>query len=234
LTFPSLDAGGNAEKLGAKEASCNASQSESELYFLGSQTGIEAPPIAHINYISASVNGSHAAPRVASPRTPTYAVLLGGFVSVIFNIIIYFTVGDDVTAADDLLRISVWVSCLCYALQMISYIKIRYSMPTLPRPAKSPLGIPGAIMTLMLASIFGIIAPFSLPSEAYKKSLVLILVFLLAFYLYYNMYVRRRLVKSPEKLFLQYVLKQTSFDLERIHLRRQYIYKYAVICFSLH
>jgi hypothetical protein len=71
-------------------------------------------------------------------------------------------INGESEASDELLRISVWISYMCYSLQMLAYCKVRYSMKTLPGPSPFPLGIPGAVMTLMISFLLGVVGPFAL------------------------------------------------------------------------
>jgi amino acid transporter len=165
---------------------------------------------------------SHDVKPSTNPRTPIFSVIFAAVVSFVFNIVVNYTVSGDDDAMDDLLRMSVWISCVCYALQMLAYLKIRYSMPTLPRTAKSPFGIIGAGLCLILTLTFGIIAPFATTSAAYIKSCVVLGIFTGSFLMYYYLYAKPRLTKSPEQMFIQYVFiltsKSHSFALQKKNL----------------
>jgi amino acid transporter len=157
--------------------------------------------------VPATTNSTEAGKQaLIKPRTPIYAVIFACFVAFLLNVVVYYAVNGDDSSSDDLLRMSAWISCVCYSLQMISYCKLRYSMKTLPRPSPSPLGVAGAAMALFVSLVFGILAPFALPSQAYWKSTLVLGMFSVVFLLYFFLYAKPRLTKSPEQLFIQCVV----------------------------
>ena len=52
-----------------------------------------------------------------------------------------------------LLNMAVAGAMLSYLLQAVSFIVLRMRRPRLARPYRSPLGIPGAIVTLVIATV---------------------------------------------------------------------------------
>jgi ethanolamine permease len=80
---------------------------------------------------------------------------------------------------------------------MVSFIKLRISRPDMPRPYKSPLGIPGAVVGAGLA-IVALGACFANPD--FRPAVWATAVFLIAAIVYFLAYSRTRLVaQAPEE-----------------------------------
>ncbi len=134
---------------------------------------------------------------VTSARhTPTRALVLGGVIGLGLALLIdLLGSGSSVGAA--LLTMSVFGAVISYGLVMASYIKLAISQPDLPRPYKSPLGIPGAVVGTLLAllSLFATMA-----IEANRPGVIGTALFILAMAAYYFFYSRRKLVaQAPEE-----------------------------------
>ncbi|MCK6624954.1 MAG: ethanolamine permease [Anaerolineae bacterium] len=130
-----------------------------------------------------------------STHTPQVALILGGVVGFLCALIIDLTGSAGVGAA--LLNMAVFGAVISYALVMISYIKLKVDRPDLPRPYKSPLGIPGAVVGAVLAFI-ALLACFSI--EAYRPGVWGTAIFLVICIVYYFAYSSKHLVaQAPEE-----------------------------------
>ena len=99
--------------------------------------------------------------------------------------------------AGTLLYMAVFGAVISYGMVMISYIKLRISQPDLPRPYRSPLGIPGAALGAAL-SLLALVACFFQPD--YRPAVVAVSLFLLVSILYFFFYSRHHLVaQAPEE-----------------------------------
>lgn len=132
------------------------------------------------------VNGWH---------TPQTALILGALVGFGCAALIHVFEGRAVGAA--LLNMAVFGAVISYTLVMTSYIALRVKRPDMPRPYKSPLGIAGAAVGVVL-SLVALLACFA--DKDYLPSVVGTAVFMLACLSYYFAYSRGRLVaKAPEE-----------------------------------
>jgi ethanolamine permease len=99
--------------------------------------------------------------------------------------------------AGTLLYMAVFGAVISYCMVMISYIKLKITQPDLPRPYRSPLGIPGAALGATL-SLLALVACFFTP--AYRPAVVGVSLFLLVSMLYFFLYSRHHLVaQAPEE-----------------------------------
>jgi ethanolamine permease len=92
---------------------------------------------------------------------------------------------------------AVFGAVISYACVMASFIKLRISKPHLARPYRSPLGIPGAIVGLLL-SLVALIATLS--DQSLLPAVVGVIVFLILGMIYFFCYSRHHLVaQAPEE-----------------------------------
>jgi len=86
-------------------------------------------------------------------HTPAVALTLGGVIGLLCAFLVDLTDGEKGAVLPTLVSMTVFAAVISYILVMSSYIKLKWSRPDLPRPYKSPLGIPGAIVGVVLALI---------------------------------------------------------------------------------
>ncbi|MGA7935154.1 MAG: amino acid permease [Kovacikia sp.] len=126
--------------------------------------------------------------------TPYRALLVGTVIG--FGCILLTNIGSTELSAV-ILNMAVFAALLTYILVMFSYIKLKITNPDLPRPYKSPLGIPGAIIAAVLA-ILALIACLSTPT--YRFGFWGILVALVVAMVYFFLVSRNQLVaQAPEE-----------------------------------
>ncbi len=129
-------------------------------------------------------------------KTPHNALILGAVVGFVLAVILN-SVGGTSTVGAALLTMAVFGAVISYAAVMISYIKLKSSRPDLPRPYKSPLGVPGAAVGAVLA-IIALVACFAEPT--YQPGVLGVAAFLAVCILYFAVYSRVRLVaQAPEE-----------------------------------
>ncbi len=128
-------------------------------------------------------------------QSPQTALVLGAVIGLACATLIHLFEERTVGAA--LLNMAVFGAVISYALVMLSYIVLRIKRPDLPRPYRSPLGIPGAVLGGLL-SLVALGACFSV--KEYIPGVIGTAVFLLACLVFYFFYSRRRLVaQAPEE-----------------------------------
>ena len=138
-------------------------------------------------------------PRWISPvnrwQCPQRALILGALIGLACAAVIEFNGEGTVGAA--LLNMAVFGAVISYALVMVSYVVLRINRPDLPRPYRSPLGIPGAVVGGIL-SLIALVACFS--NRDYLPGVIGTSIFLVICLVYYALYSRSRLVaQAPEE-----------------------------------
>lgn len=129
-------------------------------------------------------------------HTPAIALVLGAGVGLCCALVLHLTGGGGHVGAA-LLNMAVFGAVLSYVMVMLSYIKLRIARPDLPRPYRSPLGIPGAVVGLAL-SLLALAATLTI--DDYRPAVVGVGVFLLVGIAYFVFYSRHRLVaQAPEE-----------------------------------
>lgn len=127
-------------------------------------------------------------------HTPALALILGGVIGLACATAIQFA-GKEVGAA--LLNMAVFAAVISYFLNMISYIQLKIKRPDLPRPYRSPLGIPGAVVGAIL-SLVALFACFADPG--FRPGVWGVALFVGVMVVYFFLYSRYRLVsRAPEE-----------------------------------
>ena len=131
-------------------------------------------------------------------QTPHVALLVGAALgyAVAFGI---HSLGQEHPVGAVLLNMAVFGAVISYMLQMLSFILLRLRMPDIERPYRSPFGIAGAVIALVIALVT-LIALF-IVDPVYQKVVVGAAIWYAAGLLYFALYARKRLVLSPEEEF---------------------------------
>ncbi len=134
-------------------------------------------------------------------KTPHVALLIGAGMGLSILLAIWFALGEQRTstlAAGTLVFMAVFGAMISYASQAASFIILRVKMPDIPRPYRSPLGIPGAALTILIA-LWTMYYQFTLPD--YRSGVYAALAWYLAGLIYFGTFGRHRLILSPEESF---------------------------------
>ncbi len=131
-------------------------------------------------------------------QTPHAALLVGAALgyAVAYGI---HALGPEHPVGAVLLNMAVFGAVIAYALQMLSYILLRIRLPNIARPYRSPLGIPGAAIALIVA-IVTLVALF-VTDPIYQKVVVGAAVWYGLGLLWFALYARHKLVLAPEESF---------------------------------
>ena len=97
-----------------------------------------------------------------------------------------------------LLNMAEFGAMISYALQGVSFILLRRNMPDIERPYRSPLGVPGAAATVVIASVT---LYYQLQDPLYRKGVYAAVCWYIAGVIYFALVGRHRLVLSPEEEF---------------------------------
>lgn len=140
-------------------------------------------------------------------HTPHLALIIGGVIGFLCALLLdwagrdqfkeMFGVSASATVGGALLNMAVFGAVISYALVMISYIVLKVRRPNLPRPYKSPLGIPGAVVGTALA-LLALLA--CLTNADYRPGVWGVGLFIIVAIIYFFFHSRNHLVaQAPEE-----------------------------------
>src|SRR5262249_11970794 len=89
-------------------------------------------------------------------RTPYVAMITGSVVGLAVMLVIWFSLGAEQGGSvigSVLLNMAVFGAMFSYIMQAISFIILRRKLPNIERPYRSPLGTPGAALTIVIAVV---------------------------------------------------------------------------------
>lgn len=129
-------------------------------------------------------------------KTPYVAMITGAVVGLVLMTIIYFINKDQIGTT--LLNMAVFGAMCSYMLQAISFILLRIKMPHIERPYRSPLGIPGAIVTIVIAAVT---LWYQLGDSTYQQGIYGVIAWFAIGILYFALVGRHKLILSPEEEF---------------------------------
>ena len=136
------------------------------------------------------------------PTTPHVAMIAGSLAGLAVILVIWFLAGAGTRGAVigfTLLNMAVFGAMRSYVAQAVSFILLRRRHGDIARPFVSPLGIPGASATLVIA--VATIA-FQLAGDAaYRTGIVGVAVWFSVLVTYFAFIGRHRLILSPEEEF---------------------------------
>ena len=110
----------------------------------------------------------------------------------------FFTGGADAAFGKTILSMAVFGAVIAYAMQCLAFIMLRVKFPNMERPYRSPLGIPGAVIALIisLATLY-----FLFLNEDNFYGVVGMAIWFFVGVIYFAVHGRHRLVFSPEEQF---------------------------------
>ena len=136
-----------------------------------------------------------------SRKTPHLAMILGSVVALAVMFVLWFSLGSDKGAAvigGTLLNMAVFGAMFSYIMQALSFILLRKNMPNIPRPYRSPLGVFGAGLTVVIAVVT---LYFQLSDPLYRDGVMWVALWFAAGIAYFALVGRKRLILSPEEEF---------------------------------
>ena len=97
-----------------------------------------------------------------------------------------------------LLNMAVFGAMLSYLLQGLTFIQLRRRFPNIERPYRSPFGVLGAALTVIIALVT---IGFQLTDPLYRAGVIGVAIWYALAILYFAAYGRKTLVLSPEEEF---------------------------------
>jgi ethanolamine permease len=134
-------------------------------------------------------------------RTPHIAMIVGSLVGLGIMLIIWYSLGGETagtTIGGILLNMAVFGAMFSYILQAVSFILLRQNQPHIERPYVSPLGIPGAVVTIIIGLVT---LGFQVPQETFYKGVFWVGVWFIVAIIYFAAVGRHKLILSPEEEF---------------------------------
>jgi ethanolamine permease len=134
-------------------------------------------------------------------RVPHVALYGGSILGFCVMVGVWVAAGSERGSAvigGTLLNMAVFGAMISYAMQALSFILLRVKRPNMERPYRSPLGIPGAVVTLVLALIT---LGFQLQDPVYRVGVYAAAGWYALGLLYFAVVGRHRLILSPEEEF---------------------------------
>ena len=137
----------------------------------------------------------------ATHKTPHVAMIVGSIVGLAIMFAIWFGQGAETggaTIGSVLLNMAVFGAMFSYILQAISFILLRVNKPNIERPYVSPLGIPGAVVTIIIGLVTLL---YQVQDPNFFKGVFWVLVWFAVGILYFALVGRHKLILSPEEEF---------------------------------
>jgi ethanolamine permease len=134
-------------------------------------------------------------------KTPNVALIAGGLLGLAVMLVVWFTMGGEAAGSfigGVLLNMAVFGAMFSYLLQALTFIQLRRRFPSIERPYRSPVGVVGAALTVIIAlvTIF-----FQLADPLYRTGVIGVAIWYALAILYFAAYGRKTLVLSPEEEF---------------------------------
>lgn len=154
--------------------------------------------LSRAGYFPSSLSVTH-----GSRKTPHRAMIAGAALALTVMFILWFSMGADQGAAvigGTLLNMAVFGAMFSYIMQALSFILLRRNLPQLARPYRSPFGVVGAGLTILIASVT---LYYQLTDPVYRQGVLWVAAWFTVGILYFTIIGRHRLILSPEEEFAQ-------------------------------
>jgi ethanolamine permease len=134
-------------------------------------------------------------------KTPNVAIITAALVGLAVMLVVWFSMSGQAAGSiigGVLLNMAVFGAMFSYPLQGLAFIQLRHRFPNISRPYRSPLGVVGAAMAVVIALLT---IGFQLTDPVYRAGVVGVTIWYALAIAYFAAYGRKRLVLSPEEEF---------------------------------
>ena len=134
-------------------------------------------------------------------KTPNMALVSAAVLGLAVMLTVWFTMGGVEAGAfigGVLLNMAVFGAMFSYLLQGLTFIQLRRRFPHIERPYKSPFGITGAALTVLIALVT---IGFQLADPVYRNGVIGVAIWYGLAIAYFAVRGRKMLVMSPEEEF---------------------------------
>lgn len=158
--------------------------------------GRQVYSLSRAGYFPRALSVTHAA-----RKTPGVALIAGALVGMAVMLVVWFGFGPERGAqviGGVLLNMAVFGAMFSYVMQGLAFIILRRKYPNMDRPYRSPLGVVGAVLTVVIAvlTIF-----FQLQDPIYRIGVIGVAAWFAIGAAYFALVGRKKLVLSPEEAF---------------------------------
>jgi ethanolamine permease len=134
-------------------------------------------------------------------KTPNVALIAGAVIGLAVMLVVWFAMGGEAAGSfigGVLLNMAVFGAMFSYLLQGLTFIQLRRRFPKIERPYRSPFGVLGAVLTVIIALVT---IGFQLADPIYRTGVIGVAIWYALAILYFAAYGRKTLVFSPEEEF---------------------------------
>jgi ethanolamine permease len=134
-------------------------------------------------------------------KTPYVAMAAGAVIGLAVMLVIWFSLGAEEGGSiigSVLLNMAVFGAMFSYIMQAISFIILRRKLPNIERPFRSPLGVPGAALTILIAIVTLF---YQVQDPNFTKGVLWVVIWFAIAIVYFALVGRHRLILSPEEEF---------------------------------
>lgn len=142
-----------------------------------------------------------------STRKTPHVALIGGAVLGFVAAVVIKYVADGTSVGAALLNMAVFGAMISYVMQCLAFVILRRRHPDIERPFKSPLGVAGAVVALLIALATLV---FVFLNEEFRPGVIGAAVWYVAGLLWFAFYARKRMVLAPEEQFAIDAMKQAG------------------------
>jgi ethanolamine permease len=130
-------------------------------------------------------------------KVPHVALLTGAIVGLAVMMMVFY-VGGEAKVGTTLLNVAVFGAMISYMFQSLSFILLRIKKPQMPRPYRSPFGIFGAVVTIVIAAVT---LYYQFQDPTYRAAMEGAAAWYALGIIYFAIIGRHKLVLSPEEEF---------------------------------
>jgi ethanolamine permease len=134
-------------------------------------------------------------------KTPNVALIAGGVLGLAVMLVVWFAMGGEAAGSfigGVLLNMAVFGAMFSYLLQALTFIQLRRRFPKIDRPYRSPFGLLGASLTVIIALVTIV---YQLADPVYRTGVIGVGIWYALAIIYFAAYGRKTLVFSPEEEF---------------------------------
>jgi ethanolamine permease len=134
-------------------------------------------------------------------KTPNIALIAGALIGLSVMLVVWFTMGGERAGSfigGVLLNMAVFGAMFSYLLQGLTFIQLRRRFPNIERPYRSPFGVVGAALTVVIALVT---IGFQLADPLYRTGVIGVAAWYALAIAYFAVYGRKMLILSPEEEF---------------------------------
>jgi len=134
-------------------------------------------------------------------KTPHVAMLSGSVLALTVMLVLWFSLGAEtggVIIGGTLLNMAVFAAMFSYIMQSLAFIRLRQKLPDIVRPYRSPLGMVGPVLTILIGTVT---ICFQLTDPVYRQGVLGVAVWFAVGILYFALIGRHQLILSPEESF---------------------------------